>query len=130
VGASVLWALALASGVAALGLFGRGKDAAQKPTAAAPAPAGPAVREPDALYQKGKFAGRAVSYETDEVGNEVRFDLIENTDDLLLPDEFEFQKYILLVRKVASATKVAHESPQKGRILQGVVAEIVGYREH
>jgi hypothetical protein len=88
------------------------------------------VREPDSLYQKGKFAGRAIGVEVDEVGKEVRFDRIENTDDLLLPDDFEFQKFNLIVRKVAYATKVAAESPQKGRILRGVVAEIVSYREH
>jgi hypothetical protein len=94
------------------------------------AAAGPTAREPDALYQKGKFAGRAIGFEVDEVGKEVRFDQIENTDDLLLADEFEFEKYNLIVRKVAYATKVARESPHKGRILRGVVAEIVGYREH
>ena len=88
------------------------------------------TREPEALYQKDKFAGRALGYEIDEAGKEVRFNEIENTDDLLLPDEFEFQKFILVVRKVAYATKVARESPHKGRILKGVVAEILGYREH
>jgi len=93
-------------------------------------PAGPAVREPDALYQNGRLAGRVVAYEVDEAGKEVRFDLIENTDDLLLADEFDFQNYNLIVRKVGYATKVARESPHKGRILRGVVAEILSYREH
>ena len=93
-------------------------------------PKPPATREPEALYQKNKFAGRAVGYEIDEVGKEVRFNEIHNTDDLLLPEECEFQKFVLIVRKVAYATKVARESPQQGRILKGVVAETVGYREH
>lgn len=93
-------------------------------------PAGPAVREPDALYQNGRLAGRVIAYEVDEVGKEVRFDLIESTDDLLLADEFDFQKYNLIVRKVGYATKVARELPHKGRILRGVVAEILSYREH
>lgn len=93
-------------------------------------PSGPAVREPDALYQNGKFAGRAIAFEVDEVGKEVRFDEIDNADDLLLADEVEFQKYVLIVRKVAYATKISRESPQKGRILRGVVAEIVRYRQH
>lgn len=96
----------------------------------APVPPVPALREPNALYQRGKFAGRALACEVDEVGKEVRFDQIENTDDLLLADEFEFQKYNLIVRKVGYATKVSRESPHKGRILRGVVAEIVSYREH
>lgn len=94
------------------------------------APSEPTGREPDALYQNGKFAGRATAFEVDEVGKEVRFDQIENTDALLLPDEVEFQKYVLVVRKVGYATKVSRESPEKGRILRGVVAEIVRYREH
>ncbi|MGH9804362.1 MAG: hypothetical protein ACRD4D_04250 [Candidatus Acidiferrales bacterium] len=93
-------------------------------------PGGPPVREPDALYQNGKLAGRAIAFEVDEVGKEVRFDQIENTDDLLLADEFEFQKYNLIARKVGYATKVARDSPHKGRILRGVVAEILSYREH
>ena len=104
--------------------------AEQRKAQQAQTPAGPAVREPDALYQNGKFAGRAIAFEVDDVGKEVRFDQIENTDDLLLPDEVEFQKYVLVVRKVGYATKVSRESPQKGRILRGVVAEIVRYREH
>ena len=88
------------------------------------------LREPNCLYQRGKFAGRALGFEVDEAGKEVRFDQIENTDDLLLPDEFEFQKFILIVRKIGYATKVARESPHRGRILRGVVAEILSYREH
>jgi len=90
----------------------------------------PTVREADVIYQKGRFGGRVVGYQIDDVDKEVRFDEITNTDELLLPDEFEFQRYILIVRKVAYATKVARESPHKGRILRGVVAEIVSYREH
>lgn len=87
-------------------------------------------REPDVIYQKGKFAGRAVGVEVDEAGKEVRFSEIHNTDDLLLPDEFEFQKYILRVSKVAFASRILREAPQKGRVLKGVLAEVVGYREH
>lgn len=100
-----------------------------KMTPAGPATTEPAMREPNALYQRGKLAGRAVGFEVDEIGKEVRFDVIENTEDLLLPDECEFQKFNLVVRKIGYATKVAHDSPHKGRILRGVVAEIVGYRE-
>lgn len=89
-----------------------------------------AAREGKGLYQNGKFAGLAIAFEVDEVGREVRFDEIDNTDELLLPDEVEFQKYVLVVRKVGYATKVSREAPQKGRILRGVVAEIVRYRGH
>jgi len=130
-GEGTLLALVAVSVVTGLGLFSGKKEDANKPQETAPpTPEEPAVRESDALYQNGKFAGRAVASEVDQVGQEVRFDQIENTEDLLLADEFEFQKYVLLVRKVGYATKVARESPHKGRILRGVVAKIVGYREH
>lgn len=82
------------------------------------------------LSQNGKFAGRALGVEVDAARKEVRFSEIDNTDDLWLPERFEFQNYILIVRKVAFATRVLREAPQKGRVLKGVVAEIVGYREH
>lgn len=82
------------------------------------------------LSQNGKFAGRALGVEVDAASKLVRFSEIDNTDDLWLPERFEFQNYILIVRKVAFATRVLREAPQKGRVLKGVVAEIVGYREH
>jgi len=74
------------------------------------------------------MVARVVEPEIDEAGKEVRFGQITSSDDLLLPDECEFQKYVLIVRRIAHATK--EKTAKRERTLQGVVAEIVGYREH
>lgn len=87
-------------------------------------------REPEALYQKDRLVARAADVEVDEEVREVRFGEIYNSDDLWLSDECEFRNYIILVRRVAYATKISRETPQKGRILRGVIAEIRGYRTH
>jgi len=88
---------------------------------------GSGAREPNAIYQKGKLVARVVEPEIDEAGKEVRFNQITDNDELRLPDECEFQKYVLIVRGITQATK--EKSAQRERILHGVVAEIVGYRE-
>lgn len=85
-------------------------------------------RDPNAIYQQGKMVARVVEPEIDEAGKEVRFGQITDNDELRLPDECEFQKYVLIVRRIAHSTK--EKSAQRERILRGVVAEIVGYREH
>lgn len=84
-------------------------------------------RDPDAIYQKGQMVARAIEPEIDEEGKEVRFSQIIDNDELRLPDECEFRKYVLIVRRIADATK--EKASQRKRILRGVVAEIVGYRE-
>lgn len=88
-----------------------------------------AEREADAIYQNERVVARVLEPEIDEAGKELRFGEIYQSEDLLLPDECEFGKYIILVRRVLSATKVDKDSVGKGRILRGVVAEIKGYRE-
>lgn len=84
-------------------------------------------RDPNAIYQNGKLVARATEPEIDEAGKEVRFGQITDSDELRLPDEREFRKYVLIVRRIADATK--EKSAQRKRILRGVVAEIVDYRE-
>ena len=92
-------------------------------------------RQPDALYQFDRFGqeqravARVVEPEVDEAAQEVRFGEIYNSDDLLLSDECEFQKYRLLVRKIAYAAKIDREAPHKGRVLRGVTAKLLGHRE-
>ena len=51
------------------------------------------------------------------------------SDDLLLPDECEYQKWVILVRKIASAVPQDKANPQRGRVLKGVTAEILGWVE-
>jgi hypothetical protein len=84
-------------------------------------------RDPNAIYQNSKLVARAREPEIDEAGKEVRFTQITDNDELRLPDECEFQKYVLIVRRIAHATK--EKSEKRERILRGVVAEIVGYWE-
>ncbi|MBZ5544290.1 MAG: hypothetical protein LAO07_11520, partial [Acidobacteriia bacterium] len=54
---------------------------------------------------------------------------VYNSDDLLLPEECEFQKYRMLIQRIADATKVSKDEPHKGRILRGVIADLLGHRE-
>lgn len=88
-----------------------------------------AEREKDAIYQEDRVVARVFGVEVDSEAKEIRFSEVYQSDELLLPDECEFQQYKILVQKIEHATKVARESPQKGRILRGVSAEILGYRE-
>ncbi len=88
-----------------------------------------APREPDAIYQNDRIVGRVVEAEVDLETKEIRFGEIEKSDLLLLTDECEYQKYKILIQRIAYATKVHPTSPEKGRILKGAVAEILGFRE-
>ncbi len=90
-----------------------------------------AQREPNAIYQKNPYGrermvARVTDVEVDEKGKEILFGEISESDDLLLPDECEYQKWTVLVRKIASAVAQDKANPQRGRVLKGVTAEIVG----
>ncbi len=100
------------------------------PTRAQSRASSPVQRENDAIYQRGQVVARVIDPEIDLEAKEIRFAELYNSDYLLLPDECEFQQHRILVRKIAYATKVEKESLHKGRILRGVTAEILGYREH
>ncbi len=88
-----------------------------------------AEREKDAIYQADRIVARVLDVEVDFEAKEIRFGEVYRSDDLLLPDECEFQQYKILVQRIDQATKVARESPFKGRILRRVTADILGYRE-
>lgn len=94
-----------------------------------------AERQPDALYQFDRFGreqrpvARVLEPEVDEAAEEVRFAEISQSDELVLADEFEFQKYRLRVKKIAYAAKIDREAPHKGRVLRGVTARLLGRRE-
>ena len=87
-------------------------------------------REPDALYQGDRLVARVREPEVNEEAREVRFGEVYNSDTLLLPDECEYQKYVLLVDRIAYSTKVEASAPHKGRVLRGVTAKILRYREN
>lgn len=88
---------------------------------------GPASKDKDAIYQNGKIAGRVVDSEVDTEAKEVRFAEIYESDWLLLPEECEYLHYRIIIQKVMEATKVSADARQRGRILRGCVADIVGY---
>lgn len=97
------------------------------PEAAPPLP--PAVREKDALYQKSQIVARVSGAQVDEAGKRIRFEEAYNSDNLLLPDECEFQQYIIVIRKIEYATKLDPKALHKGRILRGVEGDILRYRQ-
>lgn len=88
-----------------------------------------AEREKDALYQKDQIVARVLDPEVDLVAKEIRFGEIYKSDELLLPEECEFQQYRILIQRVAFASKIDRAAPHKGRVLKGATADILGYRE-
>ena len=97
---------------------------------ALPGDAGPVIaRQNDAIYQNGEQVARTIQAEVDLESKEIRFGELYESDPLLLPDECEYQKYRILIRKVAFAASLDKNAPHKGRVLRGVIAEIIGHRE-
>ncbi len=97
-----------------------------------PAPAGapaPKQREQDGIYQNNRRVARVNDPQVDADAKQIRFDEVYDSDLLLLPDECEYREYRIMVQGVEYASKVNKEEPHKGRILRGVTAEILGYRE-
>ncbi|MGH9359076.1 MAG: hypothetical protein ACRD22_10940 [Terriglobia bacterium] len=105
------------------------KNEAPSAAAAQPQSSPAAAREDDAIYQNDRLVARVLEAEIDAGAKEIRFGEIYNSEHLLLPDDCEYQRYRIIVRKIAYASKVEKESIHKGRILRGVTAEILGYRE-
>lgn len=93
------------------------------------APQAEGEREQDALYQGNKLVARVERVEVDLDAKELRIGEVYQSDHLMIPEECEFQKYRILIQRISDATKVDKLSPHKGRILRGVVADILGYRE-
>jgi hypothetical protein len=87
------------------------------------------AREQDAIYQNGKRVATVLNAELDWEAKEIRFGEVYDSDFLMLPDECEFQKYKILIQRIAYATKVEKSAVHKGRTLRGVVADILGCLE-
>ena len=85
--------------------------------------------EADAIYQEGKVVARVVDPEVLPAAREIHFGEINSSDNLVLPEECEYQKYRLMIQHIAYASRLDKTAPEKGRVLRGVVAEILGYRE-
>jgi hypothetical protein len=94
-----------------------------------PPPLTAAAREQDAIYQGDRIVARVAEAVVDLEAKELRLGEVYESDHLMIPEECEFQKYRILIQRIGYATKVDKVSPHKGRILRGVVADILGYRE-
>ena len=85
--------------------------------------------EEDAIYQNGEVVARVVGPEVRRGAREIHFAEINNSNNLVLPEECEFLKYRLIIQRIEYASRIDPSAPEKGRLLRGVVAEILGYRE-
>ena len=85
--------------------------------------------EDDAIYQGNKIVARVANPEVHAEAKEVHFGEISDSEYLVLPEECEFQKYRILIQRIEYASRIDKNAPEKGRVLRGVVAEILGYRE-
>ena len=85
--------------------------------------------EQDAIYQNGRIVGRVADAQIDADAREIRFGEVHQSDELLLPEDCEYQNYRILVRHVDYGSKEERGAAHKGRVLRGVTAEILGYRE-
>jgi len=85
--------------------------------------------EENAIYQDGKVVARVVAPELRLEASEIHFAELNTSDDLMLPEECEFQKYRLMIQRIEYASRIDKSAPEKGRVLRCVVAEILGYRE-
>ncbi len=128
------WAV-LVAGLILAGWFAWRRKASGKsqnaPAAAATVPLTlqPAQREPDTLYQKGRIVARVSGTRVDEAGKKIFFEEVYHSDTLLLPDECDFQQYVILIRKIQHATKLDPKALHRGRVLGGVEADILSYRQ-
>lgn len=103
-----------------------GSDSGSQTT---PSP-GPSIeREDNAIYQGNRVVARVADPEVNWEARAIHFAEIHHSDYLLLADECEFQKYRIMIQRVAFASRIDKEAPEKGRVLRGVLAEILGYRE-
>ena len=108
------------------------KPAGDPPPAAVetvPASSPPGPRDDDAIYQDSRVVARVSGAHVDWESKEIRFAEIANSDELVLPEECEFQKYKIMVQRIGYASKAEKAALHKGRVLREVVAEILGYRE-
>ena len=94
----------------------------------APESGGDGPREMDALYQGGRIVARVIEPEVDREAKEIRFAEAYHSDELMIPEECEFQEYRILIQKIAYATKIQRGEEHKGRVLRGVTADILGFR--
>jgi len=85
--------------------------------------------EADAIYQGSKLVARVLGADIDLAAKEIYFSEVNHSDELVLADECEFQKYRIMIQHIEYASRIDKNTPEKGRVLRRVVADILGYRE-
>ncbi len=100
-----------------------------KPAMPAAANTTPVKHEDDAIYQEGRLVARVIDPQIRSDAHEIHFAEVNQSDELMLPEECEFQKYRLMIQCIEYASRIDKNAPEKGRVLRGVVAEVLGYRE-
>lgn len=111
-----------------MGNFRETSNSGQLPTASeAESPI--AGREPDGLYQKQTLVARVNGAEVDTDTREVRMDEVYQSDNLIIPEECEFQNYRIQIQRIKFASRIDTVAAGKGRVLRGVIADILGSRE-
>ena len=104
-------------------------EATNSPDPAAVADGRAVKYEEDAIYQEGKIVARVSEADVRSDAHEIHFTEIYSSDNLLLPEECDYQKYRLMIQRIEYASRIDKAAPERGRVLRGVVAEILGYRE-
>jgi hypothetical protein len=104
-------------------------QSSEKQTSGAHTPQPSSSREQEALYQGNRIVARVLEAEVDMEAKEVQIGKIYESDQLMIPEECEYQRYRLLIQRIAFASKDEKDGPHRGRILRGVIADIMGYRE-
>lgn len=100
-----------------------------RPESGASAPQKLAPRQDDAIYQRDRAVALVLDARIDANAREIHFGEVYNSDELLLPDDCEFRNYRILIQRLDFAAKEERGAAHKGRVLRGVVAEILGARE-
>ena len=86
-----------------------------------------AARQADSLYQNGRRVAGIVDARIDAQAREIHFDEVYQSDNLLIPEDCEFREYRILIQKVSFASRQQAGAADRGRVLKGVTAEILGY---
>ena len=104
-------------------------QSSEKPASVAQSTQPSTPREQDALYQGDRIVERVLEVEVDMEAKEVRIGKIYESDGLMIPEECEYQQYRLMIQRIAFASKDEKVGPHRGRVLRGVITDIMGYRE-
>ena len=80
----------------------------------------------DAVYQGGNLAARVAGAEIRRGGREIYFAEVSSSDDLILSEECTFRDYRIIIQRIEYASRAEKTAPEKGRILRGVTADVLG----